>query len=1156
MKHDVLQQASEYAKAHRRKKYWYQIVTGLACIVVFCTTYALILPAITLERNQCELIEHTHSELCYTQVTSVTKTELVCTYEQLNVHQHTSDCFDENGELVCGYADFVVHKHDSSCYDESGNLWCTLPEIETYTHDENCFAFSEGEGAEEADVSEPELTCGKDEIELHTHTAECFDESGNPTCGKAEITEHVHSESCFREIDVPIDTNELTCEIPESEGHRHGPLCYGTWELTCGIEEHIHSESCSSPSDVPDTDSEQGPDTTELLDELQISEETLLDISNGPAVFIIADSSQTENTSGIQEHTAVLFSVRSQQTSTDLKTYIESSGGNFAFTLLDQNNQELPKDEDGNYLVSPETQYKLTLGISLPDGIEPGTYQYQLPEGLTVNGGNGTFTLDNVEIGTWSVDANGLITFIFNEKANTYTKVTISATMGVSFSESENPIDFDGKITVIVQKPPEEEKNTELSKWGSQGDPNKEKPDDSKTPEDPDKIYWTIEMLGNKDSNIPGSTITDTIISGNHKYTESDKKNGLIFMASQRDPETGEEIEGGWHKWTVSANDPNLTWTETGWTYTIPETVTCKFCKEPLTLGNENWWYWVKYTSTPDETDMTGSLVYKNHVIVDGQETDGWATVKHGESSAGIIKEGFFQGTESGGKFQWEVTVTIPGRKDDKQAVYFWYLWDEMRVKNADDDTIGSIANDMDLSEVKVTYNGKTYTVPKLADADEDDIFAWNSTWTEDTTGDGIHDGRQIDFFHRCDCTEGTCQWWGINGCEKKNTNFCRCWTVTEDTVFTFRYETDDPAVIEKYGGSGNQLKNGVSLNHKQKNSSNTWDNIKIDGSEARVPIPGLFKKELTQDYNGYVAKYTITVNEAKLQLTSDGSSLTIHDVMTDTLAYISGSLVITTEDANGNTGTLTYGEDYTVTYDGSGTQTDGAGNSVHVLDIVILRPDAVQYTLNYNATLIIPSGTTGGVSYSNSASIELFGKTITSDSDEKIYTDINISAKNYQVQIVKTDANTKALLPGAVFGLFNESGGLIASGVTDEDGELLFQTNVTQGIILREHTPYYIQELTAPDGYVCDNTKHWFLFCEESSGCSFESGIEGIQIIPGSQVGTVTITNVHVEYVLPETGGVGTHLYTAGGLLLIMAAGILLLYNHRKRGKEDFSSS
>ncbi len=274
MKHDVLQQASEYAKAHRRKKYWYQIVTGLACIVVFCTTYALILPAITLERNQCELTEHSHSELCYTQITFVTKTELVCTYEQMNVHEHTSDCFDENGELICGYADFVVHIHDSSCYDENGNLWCTLPEIETHTHDGSCFAFSEGEDTEEGtDTSEHELICGKEEILLHTHTAECFDENGNLICGKIEITEHVHSESCFQDVDVPVDTNELSCEIPVSEEHQHGPLCYGIWELTCTLPEHTHSEECQNAGIVsdPQADIETQSDWEKTLDDVTLT---------------------------------------------------------------------------------------------------------------------------------------------------------------------------------------------------------------------------------------------------------------------------------------------------------------------------------------------------------------------------------------------------------------------------------------------------------------------------------------------------------------------------------------------------------------------------------------------------------------------------------------------------------------------------------------------------------------------------------------------------------------------------------------------------------------------------------------------------------------------------------------------------------------------
>ena len=886
-------------------------------------------------------------------------------------------------------------------------------------------------------------------------------------------------------------------------------------------------------------------------------------ISENPVFYISADlkkdeaeetsSQQTMNRKAVYAEPMLAMSAAVNQDAQNLKDYVESHNGSMSFTLLDKDNEKLPEDSSGNYVADPGTEYKLYMTINLPEGIAPGTYQYSLPAGVSVNGGSGTFTLNNgTAIGTWNVDSSGLITFVFNENSDNYTDVTITASMGAKFSESDSPINFDGKITVVVEKPPEEEKTTELSKWGSQGDGTEDKPNAS-------KIYWTVEMLGNKDSSIPGSTITDSVTSGNHTYTESDRKNGLTFMASQRNPETGEEIEGGWHKWTVSADDPNLTWTDTGWTYTIPETVTCKYCGT-LNLGNENWWYWIQYTSTPDETDMTGSLVYRNHVTVDGQETDGWATIKHGQSDAGVVKEGYFQGDEKGGLFKWTVTATIPGMKEGEKAAYFWYLWDTMRIKDSGKETIGYINNDMNLARVEVTYNGKTFAVPKLEAAGADDIFAWDSTWEEDH-GDGIYYGRQIDFFHRCDCAEGTCQLWN-NGCQRhesyKNaegkwvtTDFCRCWTLPEDAVFTFYYETDNPDVIEEYGGSGNLLQNSVSLNQKQKTGSDSWENVGISDAEALVAIPGLFKKELTQDYDGYIAKYTITVNEAKLQLTSDGSPLTIHDVMTDTLAYISGSLVIETEDKDGKTATLSYGEDYTVSYDGSGEIKDEVtGNPVHVMDIEIKNPKDVKYTLYYDAALIVPPGTAEGVKYSNSASIELFGKTITSDSGEKVWADINISAKHYRVTINKTAADTEQKLAGAEFGLYNEKGGLICSGITDENGSLTFETNVTNGIILYEHTPYYIQEIKAPQGYSRSTEKHWIFFCDSGGTCEkcgkiqSNAAYENAKCISENEV--LNIVNELNQYELPETGGIGTAIFYIAGAVLVIAAGVLLVTRRR----------
>ena len=279
MKKEALHGAEKYTKAHQRKKRWYRVVTCLACVVVFCTVYALILPAITMEKGACEIPEHTHSEACYTQVTSVTRTEPVCTIESLDLHQHDDTCYDSEGNLTCGYADFVVHQHDSACYDENGNLRCPLKEIEVHEHTDSCYAQAKtaeeevhthtddcynAEGGElicdlsakpeeEAEIAEPVLICEKPEVILHTHQPYvseedpgCYDEDGNLVCGQIQVLEHQHTDACFETVEEPLDTESLTCTLPEDENHTHGPLCYGTWELTCGMEEHTHSEECMS----------------------------------------------------------------------------------------------------------------------------------------------------------------------------------------------------------------------------------------------------------------------------------------------------------------------------------------------------------------------------------------------------------------------------------------------------------------------------------------------------------------------------------------------------------------------------------------------------------------------------------------------------------------------------------------------------------------------------------------------------------------------------------------------------------------------------------------------------------------------------------------------------------------------------------------------
>ena len=275
MKYDVLRDAEKYTKVHKRKRLRHRVVTVLAGVVVFCTTYALILPAITLEK-QCDIPEHTHTDACYAQVTSVEKRVPVCSAETLEIHRHTADCYDADGNPTCGYADFVVHSHDSRCYDETGNLWCPLPEIEAHRHTADCYALPEEHTHAEGCYTSVrgDLVCGE-----HVHTDACYTETAVLACGLEESEEHQHDENCYktsRELtcgidsdhshtdacyeweqvlscDLPTDSAEdaqpvLVCTKPEIVLHRHTPDCFDAdGNLICGqtqILEHRHSDAC------------------------------------------------------------------------------------------------------------------------------------------------------------------------------------------------------------------------------------------------------------------------------------------------------------------------------------------------------------------------------------------------------------------------------------------------------------------------------------------------------------------------------------------------------------------------------------------------------------------------------------------------------------------------------------------------------------------------------------------------------------------------------------------------------------------------------------------------------------------------------------------------------------------------------------------------
>ena len=208
MKHDPRKKTSAKTATNRKwKAQWKKVVSVLAAITVFCTTYALILPAITVNSDTyCGLEEHEHTEKCYTR-------ELVCGLEEGEISSGgvgeaaTTETVTEIQQVLVDEG----HTHQDSCYEEISTLVC---------------------GQEETEATE--------ESEGHTHTEECYQVERTLICNEEE------REAVYEEKEVTVE-KEVEASAT-GEPHVHTDACYKE-VLTCGKEEHKHTDECfSNPS--------------------------------------------------------------------------------------------------------------------------------------------------------------------------------------------------------------------------------------------------------------------------------------------------------------------------------------------------------------------------------------------------------------------------------------------------------------------------------------------------------------------------------------------------------------------------------------------------------------------------------------------------------------------------------------------------------------------------------------------------------------------------------------------------------------------------------------------------------------------------------------------------------------------------------------------
>lgn len=295
---------------------------------------------------------------------------------------------------------------------------------------------------------------------------------------------------------------------------------------------------------------------------------------------------------------------------------------------------------------------------------------------------------------------------------------------------------------------------------------------------------------------------------------------------------------------------------------------------------------------------------------------------------------------------------------------------------------------------------------------------------------------------------------------------------------------------------------------------------------------------------NDKTVTYTLTASTAG-SLENKLTTYAITDTMDNALTLNESSVEVKL-----NTTTLTKGTDYTV--EKNYTYNNGTSNVTATFAIVFTssmlnsadfynaetadaaKTVTVTYTADLNANAAskfkqaLPN--TDGLYYGNNSGMNYEqGPTV------NVFT--------YGVNVVKVDGNTNSPLSGAEFTVYTKDKETNELEELTVDGKKVIATTGTDGkanFVLEGRTTafcfdadltYYVKETAAPTGYNINDSV-------------FTVNIDTTMGV--TQVNGAAIPNY--KPVVPETGGMGTMMFTIGGAALIACAGVLFLIVRKKK--------
>lgn len=341
----------------------------------------------------------------------------------------------------------------------------------------------------------------------------------------------------------------------------------------------------------------------------------------------------------------------------------------------------------------------------------------------------------------------------------------------------------------------------------------------------------------------------------------------------------------------------------------------------------------------------------------------------------------------------------------------------------------------------------------------------------------------------------------------------------------------------------------------------------------------------------GDTVTYTITADVPVYPADKINSMFVIKDTMSKGLLYTADSVkvygvaegvpdTLLTPDTT-NDGVADEGTNYTFVYT---ELTDGAHTGTFTVDLTKYYDTLTAYTsikVIYDAT-ITADAVVGVEGNPNDATLEYSNDPYDDHSSTSKTTETKVYT--YGLDLTKIEENNpETKLAGAQFEVYKVTTvdeetvktkmSFVSEGdgkyrvalANDETGAITYVTtgsdeaNGTLGKLdIRglDVGTYELKETKAPDGYVLLNGTVSFTITDDKTAPDDKDGADGIADGENATAGkngyvSATVEN-HEGFNLPLTGGMGTLLFTAGGIVLIALAAVLLFAANRKKSSRD----